>query len=291
MPGIEPRGIAGYYPEVARQGGVELLGDDFSGWGRFEEITAGNREFKTICECRLEQRWSGRHANQMPDRPTALEFLRGMQRMQGTDAPFSNSVFLRCDNPDISVTAQVSYGSGAGIDEFFCSVGAGTSLQVPGTYWRVSMRVDQIAIGDAAAYPPTGTKVVVGALVGRGSGANNTRPHLDQYWRAAAATPVRVKVPTRADSFKMHLAPPIDAAMSVDVVGLGSSILARYAGPLTQDAEYQLWSGAKQLVITPGAAATSGVIRFWLVLPGLSQSHELRGAAPADRFRTWAREA
>ncbi len=264
--GNEPK-WQGYYPNLAESfggPGDNYMGDDFAGYGRFDYITAGE-DFKTLCECRLDQRWAGRHGHGMPRNPNALQLLQGLQRMQGTDAPSDNTIFLRNDSPGVGVTAKIEYGSGAGNGEFYCSVGAGSHLFVPATYWRISMRVDLIAVGDAPAYPPVGTRVLVGAAVGRGTGAHNTRPHLDVYVAALAGIPRIVPVPARADSFEFHFGPTLAAAASLTEVGLGGATLATWRGPLVQDKKYQIFSAVREIVFDPDASPVSGVFRFWLV--------------------------
>lgn len=216
-----------------------LSGDDWSGYGRKQEIVTGREDYVTICEARLEQR---------------SQYLEKYGQV-GTDAPHSNLIYIGVEPYDISVSVRVVYGSGSGNDDLFLTVATGTAVFVPATYWRVDARVNRVSLGGEPAYPPLGTRVMVSVTVGRGTGSVMTRPELTIYGRTQALGTQLTTIPKRTKETLFHLYEQGNISLvTLRQLGFGGNRIAEWGPPLplTQDQVIPIFAGANQFEFVSG---------------------------------------
>lgn len=243
-------------------------GDDFAGWGRVQKIISGD-PLRTVCESRLMQRWQGVRDGHLGRNAGARELVWGLIRAMGTDAPACNSVFLRTDRPDCNVVATIEYGSGSGNEQFQVSVGAGTNVFLPGTFWRVSLATEAYQVATPAgitSWPPDGIEVLVHVNVGRGTGAQNTAPSRTVYRTVAGATTERIPIPARSIKAQLHVTQAQVGQLSIALENVpGAFTVADYRPTIAQDQPFIIPPGATAVdLINPAGAAVSACVTFFL---------------------------
>lgn len=243
-------------------------GDDFSGWGRVQTIITGDAP-RTVCEGRLMQRYAGIRSGHIGSNPTAKQFIWGLIRAMGTDAPACNNVFLRSDRPDCNVVATVEYGSGSGNEQFQVNVSSGVNLFLPGTFWRVSLASEQYSIATPAGvttWPPDGLEVLVHVNVGRGTGAANTRPTRVVYRNVVATVTERIPIPNRAFQAILHVPQAQVGQLNAIFENVpGGFTIADYRTTTVQDQVLEIPSAATHLDLdNPAGASVSAMVTFLL---------------------------